>query len=286
MAQGDEFKVRREQTRRSWNLATQAHNAHKLDQAAFLRDGGSTLHPDELELLGDLAGVRLLHLQCNSGQDSISLARLGAQVTGVDISDSAIDFASQLSAETSIAAAFERADVLEWLPKAAAEGRRFDCVFASYGALPWIDDIAAWMRGAASVLEPGGRLVVMEFHPLIWSIDEELRIKDPYFADYVFSEPVGDYVGSSGDALAPSGFVETAPFANPEVAHAYQWTVAQTLQAVIDAGLRLRTLREYPYVNGCKFLPNLTELPGKRFTLPHGVASLPLQLGFVAERER
>ncbi|MGE0323466.1 MAG: class I SAM-dependent methyltransferase [Polyangiaceae bacterium] len=286
MAQGNEFKARREQTRRSWNLATEAHNAHKLDQAAFLRAGGSTVYSDELELLGDLSGKRLLHLQCNSGQDSLSLARVGAQVTGVDISDSAIEFATQLSAECGIAANFERADVLEWLPQAADRGRRFDCVFASYGALPWIDDIAAWMRGAGSVLEPGGRLVVLEFHPLIWSVDEELRIKDPYFADYAFSEPVSDYVGRSGDALAPSGFVETEPFENPEVAHAYQWTVAQIVQAVIDAGLRLRTLREYPYVNGCKFLPNLVELPGKRFTLPHGVASLPLQLGFVAERER
>lgn len=284
MTSGSEFKARREQTRRSWNLATQAHNAHKLDQATFLREGGTTLYPDELELLGDVSGLRLLHLQCNAGQDSLCLARLGAEVTGVDISDSAIEFAAKLSHDSGIPARFERSDVLEWLPSAARAGRRFDRVFASYGALPWIDDISAWMRGAARLLEPGGRLVVMEFHPLIWSVDEDLRIKDPYFADHAFSEPVGDYVGRSGDALAPSGFIETEAFENPEVAHAYQWTIAQILQAVIDAELRLLSVREYPYVNGCKFLPNLQELPGKRFTLPHGVASLPLQFGFVAER--
>ncbi|MEZ4233779.1 MAG: methyltransferase domain-containing protein [Polyangiaceae bacterium] len=283
MTSGSELKARREQTRRSWNLATEAHNAHKRDQAAFLRGGGTTLFSDEIELLGELAGKSLLHLQCNAGQDSLCLARLGAEVTGVDISDAAIDFARRLSQEAGIPARFERADVLDWLPGAATDERRFDVVFASYGALPWIDDIAAWMRGVAAVLAPGGRLVVMEFHPLIWSVDQDLRIKDPYFAAEVFSEPVGDYVGRSGDALAPSGFVESEPFENPELAHSYQWTVAQILQALLDSGLRLREVREYPYINGCKFLPNLRELPGKRFTLPHGTASLPMQLGLVAE---
>jgi 2-polyprenyl-3-methyl-5-hydroxy-6-metoxy-1,4-benzoquinol methylase len=76
-------------TRRSWNIATRNHNAHKGDQPAFLRSGGEVLFPEEIELLGDLAGVRLAHLQCNAGQDSLCLARRGAVVTGVDLSDEA-----------------------------------------------------------------------------------------------------------------------------------------------------------------------------------------------------
>jgi len=72
-----------EANRLSWNAATVAHNSHKGDQAAFFRAGGSTLYPEEIDLLGDIAGLDLLHLQCNSGQDSLSLARLGANVTGV-----------------------------------------------------------------------------------------------------------------------------------------------------------------------------------------------------------
>ena len=74
----------REQNRRSWNAATRAHNSHKADQAAFLRNGGSTLYAEELELLGDVVERRLVHLLCNSGQDSLSLAAMGARVTGVD----------------------------------------------------------------------------------------------------------------------------------------------------------------------------------------------------------
>ncbi|HCJ4814104.1 TPA: methyltransferase domain-containing protein [Pseudomonas aeruginosa] len=105
-----------EANRLSWNAATRAHNSHKADQAAFFRNGGSTLYPEELQLLGHLDGLRLLHLQCNAGQDSLSLARLGARVTGVDIADSAIDFARQLSRDSGIAADFQRDDILRWLP--------------------------------------------------------------------------------------------------------------------------------------------------------------------------
>src|SRR5579871_4340231 len=119
-----------EDNRVSWNAATDAHNSHKRDQAAFLRSGGSTLFPDEIELLGDLHGKTLLHLQCNSGQDTLSLAQLGAAVTGVDISDTAIAFARQLSIDASITATFERADIYEWLETAQT---RYDVVFSSYG---------------------------------------------------------------------------------------------------------------------------------------------------------
>src|SRR5258705_13338436 len=89
-----------QQNRRSWNHATRAHNAHKGDQAAFLRGGGSTLFPEELELLGDLHGKRLVHLQCNAGQDTLSLAARGAQGTRVDISVEASAFARKLPTDT------------------------------------------------------------------------------------------------------------------------------------------------------------------------------------------
>lgn len=102
-----------ETNRLAWNEATRAHNSHKADQARFLREGGSTLFPEELKLLGDVAGLSLLHLQCNAGQDTLSLARRGASVTGVDISDEAIAFARRLSAESGIPGTFHRADVYD-----------------------------------------------------------------------------------------------------------------------------------------------------------------------------
>ncbi|MBD0321660.1 MAG: class I SAM-dependent methyltransferase, partial [Gemmatimonadetes bacterium] len=140
-----------EQNRLSWNAATAAHNSHKGDQAAFFRAGGDTLFPEELELLGGVDGVDLLHLQCNAGQDTLSLARRGARATGVDISDEAIRFARELAEASGIAAQFERADVYDWLDAAGREGRSFDTVFASYGAIGWLSDLAAWGRGIAGV---------------------------------------------------------------------------------------------------------------------------------------
>lgn len=141
-----------EQNRKSWNAVTSAHNAHKQDQATFLRAGNSTLFPEETELLGDIRGKRLVHLQCNCGQDTLSIAGLGADVTGVDISDEAVSFATRLSEDSGIPAKFHREDVLTWL---ATTEERFDAAFASYGVVGWLSDIDAWAQGIARILRPG-----------------------------------------------------------------------------------------------------------------------------------
>src|SRR5689334_8773165 len=123
-----------EENRLSWNAATEAHNSHKGDQAAFFRQGGLTLYAEEIALLGDVKGLSIVHLQCNAGQDTLSIARLGAQMTGVDISDTAIDFARQLSQDCGIAATFQRMDIYDWLEQTAQSEQRFDIAFCSYGA--------------------------------------------------------------------------------------------------------------------------------------------------------
>lgn len=277
-----------DETRRSWNLATAAHNRHKRDQAAFLRAGGSTLFPEETELVGELRGQRLLHLLCNSGQDTLSLASLGARVTGVDLSDEAIRFATGLAADADIPASFHRSEAQAFLD--AAEPASFDVVFMSYGALIWIADIHRLFRGIARVLAPGGRFVSLEFHPLVWGFADDLRsLKEPYFAPgHVFSEPVSDYVGASGAALTPSGLAartaDEAAFVNPHQAHSYQHTVADQLNAMIAAGLTITTVREYPYANGCRVNPSLVEREGRRFTTPDGTPNIPLMFAAVATR--
>lgn len=274
-----------EQNRRSWNAVTPAHNSHKGDQAEFFREGGSTLFPEELELLGDIEGASLLHLQCNCGQDSLSLVAAGAKVTGVDISDAAVDFARTLSADSGLPARFERADVLDWLEEAAARGERFDRVFSSYGTIGWLADLPRWARGVASVLAPRGRLVLFEFHPMCWSFDGEGRLIDSYFIADPIEERggVNDYVGRSNDGLVPmEGTPGVQDFENPEPAVCYQYTVAQTVQAIADAGLFVESLREYPYANGCLLFAGMERLPGRRYRMPEGVPDMPLMLGVAA----
>ncbi len=274
-----------EENRLSWNAATEVHNSHKADQAKFLREGGSTLFPDEIELLGDITGKSLVHLQCNAGQDSLSLAKLGATVTGVDISDTAIEFAQKLSADSGIPATFYRSDVYDWL---ATTPEKFDIVFSSYGALVWLSDLETWAKGVALILKPGGKLVILEFHPLINVLDDDWVLKYDYFNEgraASFDSGIGDYVAMSGAMLAPSGYLEGVQnFANPHPGHEFNWTVSEIVTALLNAGLRLTTLREYPYMNGARLLNNMREMADGRIFPPEGISNLPLMLGITAEK--
>jgi SAM-dependent methyltransferase len=276
-----------QQNRRSWNHATRAHNSHKGDQAAFLRNGGTTLFPEELELLGDVRGKRVVHLQCNSGQDSLSIAARGAQVTGVDISDEAIEFARMLSTGSGIAARFERADVFDWL---AATTEQFDIAFSSYGAIIWLSDLARWARGIARVLAPGGRFVLVEFHPMLNLFDDDGVIgtgpgKGGGGGRIDWPQGIGDYVAASEGALPAGEHVASAtPFKNPEAAHEWEWSIAEVVDALARAGLRVETLREWSYSNGCKFFPNMVALPDRRWALAAGSPNIPLMYGLVASR--
>lgn len=279
-----------EENRLAWNEATLAHNSHKHDQARFLREGGSTLFPEEIELLGDVAGRKLVHLQCNSGQDSLSLAQRGALVTGVDISDAAIAFARQLSEESGIPATFERMDVYDWLERTVRGVGRYDVAFSSYGALCWLSDLKGWARGVTGVLAPGGRLVVVEFHPFAMVYDEHWRLAYPYFGDgqsLTWENGIGDYVADAGEALAPSGYEQGVQgFVNPHPSHEFQWGLGEVVSALLEAGLTLTALREYPYANGAKLLAGMRETPGRRMIPPEGVPSLPLMYGLAARKDR
>jgi len=275
-----------EDNRVAWNAATEAHNTHKADQAKFFREGGSTLYPEEIELLGDIAGKSLVHLQCNAGQDTLSLAQRGAKVTGVDISDTAIEFARNLSAESGIPGTFYRSDVYDWF---AQTTEQFDIAFSSYGALPWLSDIRTWAKGIVSILKPGGRFAQVEFHPFVMVFDWDWSLKFSYFGGdkpYTFENGIGDYVAMSGPALAPSGYLEGVQnFVNPHRGHEFPWGVGEVVSALIDAGLTLTTLREYPYMNGGKLFERMRELPGGRMYPPEGFPSLPLMYGLAAEKK-
>lgn len=267
-------------TRRSWNHATRNHNAHKGDQAAFLRGGGETLFSEELTLLGDVAERSLLHLQCNAGQDSLCLARRGARVTGVDFSDAAVDFARRLSVEAGIFAEFVEAEVVAWLGQTP---RRFDLAFASYGVVGWLPDLDAWARGVRRVLAARGRFVYVEFHPLVWSWDAQLQPRgDDYFSDETFSAPVGDYVARSGDGLGAVTLGETVTNVVP--AHSHQYGLARILGALTAAGLLLEAIEEYPHANGCKVHEALVPLGGRRWGWPEGIARTPLMFGLSMRR--
>jgi SAM-dependent methyltransferase len=268
-------------TKMSWNVATRNHNAHKEDQAAFLRDGGDTLFSEELALLGDLHGRRIVHLQCNAGQDTLCLARRGAHAVGIDLSDEAITFARRLSSESGLMARFEESEVIAWLH---ATAERFDLAFASYGATGWLRDLDAYFRGVHRVLVRGGRYVYVEFHPLVWSIGKTLHIDgDDYFAPGPFIEPVRDYVALSGTALGARPGDEELP--NDMPATCWQHSLGDIVDAVARAGLIVEHLREYPYANGCRVHEALVRTDGNRWVWPEpATGKLPLMFSISARR--
>lgn len=273
-----------EATRASWNFATQQHNAHKREQAKQILVEG-TLFPEERELLGDVRGKEVLHLLCNSGQDSLSMAaHLGARVTGVDVSDVAIEAATALAHETGLPAQFVRAEALAWLD--AAPEAAFDIVFGSYGFWGWVQDVPRLLSGIRRVLRPGGRFVSIDFHPLVWSFDSQLRFcRDDYFQSKPFLDAVGDYVGSAAGALSPSGHVAFESVPNPHLAVGWQHTVAALVNAVLSSGLQMEEMKEYPHSNGACIISGLAVAPGRRFVAPAGGPTPPLMLSLCARRD-
>ena len=186
-----------------WNERAALHRQTPLYQTHIdrLRGGGLSLLPLEVSELGDIQGLRVLHVQCHIGTDTLSLSRLGAEVTGVDFSDVAIAEARQLSADLGIPATFEHSDIAS-LTQRHAEA--FDVIFTSHGVLSWLPDLAEWAQQIAGCLKSGGRFYLSESHPLIWALAEEGAVQDnglklelPYLAQ-----------------AEPSTFVDSGSYAN------------------------------------------------------------------------
>ncbi|GAA0872568.1 class I SAM-dependent methyltransferase [Gangjinia marincola] len=162
-----------------WNQRTAAHVISGFyDVPAFLA-GKSSLNPIELELLGDINGKSILHLQCHFGQDSISLSRMGANVTGVDFSNEAIKKARELAEKAQTNTTFIESDIYR-LPENLTES--FDIIYTSYGVIGWLPDLDRWAKVISHFLKPNGKLVFAEFHPLIWMFDDSFEhISYSYF---------------------------------------------------------------------------------------------------------
>ena len=156
--------------RANWDDRVPVHLASSFYDLAAFRAGADSLRPFEPAEAGDVTGKRLAHLQCHIGLDTLSWARRGALVSGLDFSAPAVSAASALACELGIEASFVVADVYDAVP--AFGGRRFDIVYTGIGALVWLPDIPRWARVAAELLAPGGFLYLVEGHPFAQVLDE------------------------------------------------------------------------------------------------------------------
>ena len=259
-----------EQNRRSGNAATRQHHTHIVDPVERF-ERNDRLYPEDRALLGDLHGQRVVHLQCNDGQDTLSIARhLGGELTGVDISDCAIEPARPLASGVNLPAAFVPNDLFDWL---APQPPLYDVAYTSYGALFWLSSMHEWARGVSRILKPGGKLVVIEYHPLQNIFELDWTIGFPYMGgEGIDTGGVGDYVGNDYDGA----------FKNRETSVEFAYGIGDILGAILDAGLMLTHFREYPYMNGWKRFPNMIEREPGRFYLPESIPTLACMFSLTA----
>jgi 2-polyprenyl-3-methyl-5-hydroxy-6-metoxy-1,4-benzoquinol methylase len=256
--------------RRSWDECAEIHardatGDYKLDR---LRAGEDTLHQIEAAELGDISGKRVLHLQCHIGQDTLSLARRGALVTGLDFSGAALNVARGLAAETGLSASFVQGTV-DQAPQLTPGP--FDLVFTTWGTVCWLPDLKVWGKVIAAVLAPGGELYFADFHPSFLVLEEE----------------AGRLVAKHEDQ--PLEFVNATTYTGDPTVRTHQSTrewihsLSAIIGALIDAGLTITMFREH------EVLPWRAEglVPAGEglWRLPDGHLRIPLCLSLKAKKE-
>lgn len=231
-----------EANRKRWDQLTAEHEVSEFYDLEGFKAGKDRLRAIELAELGDVSGKTLLHLQCHFGLDTLAWARRGALVTGVDFSPRAIDLARSLSAELNLPASFYCTDIYA-LPEVLSGA--FDIVFTSYGVLHGLPDLARWGQLIADYLIPGGKFYIVEDHPFFRvfraSLDGEFRAERSYFynTEPQRTETMGSYAtGDEGIA---------------NVAYVWDHSLGEVINSLIDAGLLIEFVHEFPYAARAKF---------------------------------
>lgn len=246
--------------RTSWNNKTDIHlKSDFYDLEGFLK-GKTSLNGIELELLGEIQGKTILHLQCHFGQDTISLDRLGAEVTGVDFSDKAIENARIIAKKTRSNANFICCDIYD-LPHHLDQ--QFDIVFSSYGTIGWLPDMDQWAKVVSRFLKPEGRFVFVEFHPVVWMFDD------------IFEKIQYNYFNSGPIVETESGtYAEKTADIHQEYV---MWNhgLSEVINALIKNGLVIHSLDEYDYSPYNCFNKTI-EIAPQKFRIAHLENKIPM----------
>jgi SAM-dependent methyltransferase len=257
-----------------WDERVPAHLASEFYDVDSFVGGGSTLRAAEIEELGPVDGLSLLHLQCHIGLDTLSCARRGARVTGLDFSGPAISAARAIADRAELVAEFVEADV--YAASEALRNRHFDITYTGRGALCWLPDIERWAHQVASLTSAGGRFYLMEMHPITEALgDDDLTFEYPYFQTEVmlFNEP-----GTYAERGASTQHNRSA-----------QWLhgIGDVVSALAAEGFRIDFLHEHEYTVFQRW-PFLERRADGTYRFPEGTPTLPLMysLGATAPRPR
>ncbi|MFX0059352.1 MAG: class I SAM-dependent methyltransferase [Candidatus Hodarchaeota archaeon] len=220
-----------------WNELVKINANSKTYDLNGFKKGKNSLFPIELEELGVVKGKSLLHLQCHFGMDTLSWARKGAEVVGVDFSDKAIELARNLSNELNIPAMFIQSNVYD-IPNLIS--KKFDIVFTSYGVLCWLPDLYKWAEVINYCLKPGGTFYVVDSHPIGFLIDEHFENRFEIGYNY-FTE--GKPVSFDDDKT----YVETDKIIKNKTTFEWFHTIGDIVNSIISVDLEIEFLHEFPF---------------------------------------
>jgi 2-polyprenyl-3-methyl-5-hydroxy-6-metoxy-1,4-benzoquinol methylase len=271
-----------EANRANWNERVEGHLlAYRAEEFAADPAAISGVVRDDLELMrpilpnGSPDGLRLLHLQCHIGTDTLSWARLGAEVTGVDFSREAVEAARELATKAKLPARFVESTVDD---AATAVGERFDIVYTSIGVLLWLPRLDSWARTVFDLLEPGGVFFVRDTHPVLSALDYdrddgELVLRRPYFGG---GEPLRYDEGTS--------YVELESPLQNRISYEWPHPISEIITCLLDAGLEITSFQEQRTIPW-RALRMLEPVPGADgFALPSDSARVPLTFSLSARR--
>lgn len=249
-----------ETNKKAWNLRTEAHIYSEFYDNTSFKKGRNSLNKFELDLMGDIKGKNVLHLQCHFGQDSISMSRMGAKVTGVDISDRAIEVARGMAKELRQDTRFFVNDVMSF-PDVHEE--KYDIVFSTYGTIGWLPDMNDWAAMVKKFLKPGGKLYLVEFHPVVWMYDDDFKeITYSYFNRGANKETeVGTYADS--DSKLEYAYID------------WNHPICDVINGLIKAGLSIEVLNEYDY-SSYPIFKNTIEFEKGKYRIAHVDDRVPL----------
>lgn len=256
--------------RQSWNNRTDIHlKSEFYDLDGFLK-GKTSLNETELNLLGDVKGKTVLHLQCHFGQDTISLSRLGAEVTGVDLSDKAVEYAKKIADETKSNARFICCDIYD-LPNHL--DKQFDIVFTSYGTIGWLPDLDKWAKIVSRFLKPDGQFVFVEFHPVVWMFDDD------------FQKIAYNYFNSGAIVETESGTYADRAACITQESVTWNHPLSEVINSLIKNGLELKSLDELDYSPYNCFNKTI-KIASEKYRIEHLDNKIPMVYSIVATKKK
>lgn len=254
--------------RLAWNKRTAVHiNSDFYDNPGFTA-GKNSLPELDRQLLGDIQNQTVLHLQCHFGQDSISMSRMGAKVCGVDLSDKAIEEARKLADICQTDTTFICCDVYSLTNQHQTQ---YDIVYTSYGTIGWLPDIQKWAAVIKHFLKPGGKLIFVEFHPVLWMYDNDF--KDVEYS-YFNSAPIVETEAGS--------YADTNANIHAEMV-TWNHGMAEVLQALMQEQMQIDYIKEFNY-SPYNCFSNMKEIETGKFILNRFDGKVPMVYALMATK--